>query len=78
MPYVLLGIAIVLELFGTTFLKASAGFTKLFPTLLTLIFYGACYFFFFQSPEFHQSQCSLCYLVRHWDRGRHFDLGFDF
>ena len=46
MPYVLLGIAIVLELFGTTFLKASAGFTKLFPTLLTLIFYGACYFFF--------------------------------
>lgn len=44
--YVYLGTDIVLELCGTTFIKASEGFTKLFPAVMTLVLYGLCYFFF--------------------------------
>lgn len=46
MPYFYLSIAIVLELLGTTFMKYSDGFTKLWPAVLTLLSYGVCYFFF--------------------------------
>lgn len=44
--YLCLAIAIVGELIGTTFLKYSAGFTKLVPTLITIIAYIICFFFF--------------------------------
>lgn len=46
MPYLNLCLAIILELIGTTFIKYSDGFTKLGPSLLTLLSYGVCYFFF--------------------------------
>ncbi|MBQ3508816.1 MAG: multidrug efflux SMR transporter [Peptococcaceae bacterium] len=44
--YLYLAIAIVGELVGTTCLKYSAGFTKFFPTLLTIVAYTICFFFF--------------------------------
>lgn len=46
MHYVFLGIAIACELIGTTFLKYSEGFTKLAPTLATMVTYTICFFFF--------------------------------
>lgn len=39
-------VSIVTEVAGTTFLKASDGFTRLVPSLLVLVFYGLSFFFF--------------------------------
>lgn len=44
--YIYLTLAIVLELFGTSLLKYTKGFTVLLPTLTCLTCYGFCYFFF--------------------------------
>lgn len=46
MPYVLLGLAIAFELIGTTFLKSSMGFTKLWPTVACLGSYFICFYSF--------------------------------
>ena len=43
--WVFLGIAIVAEVVGTSFLKAAAGFTKPFPTLMVALGYGAAFYF---------------------------------
>jgi small multidrug resistance pump len=43
--YVYLAIAIVSEVIGTTALKASEGFTRLRPSLLTAISYAAAFYF---------------------------------
>lgn len=40
MAWVLLGIAIIAEVIGTTFLKESDGFSKLLPSIITVIGYG--------------------------------------
>lgn len=45
MGYLYLGAAIVLELFGTTCLKLSNGFSNMLYTSITLICYGACFYF---------------------------------
>jgi small multidrug resistance pump len=45
MGYVYLGIAIVAEVIGTSTLKASDGFTRLLPSLITVVTY-ACAFYF--------------------------------
>ena len=42
----LLGGAIALEIFATTQLKLSEGFTKLGPSVLSLLGYGVCFFLF--------------------------------
>lgn len=42
--YIELGLAIVMEVVGTNFMKASAGFTKLWPSLITIIAYVVCFF----------------------------------
>src|SRR6218665_273663 len=42
--YLLLGLAIVMEVAGTTALKASDGFTRLVPSLLTAVAYGASFY----------------------------------
>lgn len=39
-----LGIAIVAEVIGTTLMKYSQGFTKLLPSLGTLLFYGIAFY----------------------------------
>lgn len=45
MNYTFLGIAIILEVIGTTFLKLSDGFTKLVPTIITASTYIAAFYF---------------------------------
>lgn len=49
MKYLFLGLAIVLEVVGSSFMKASNGFTKLLPTTITIVAYVACFFFFSQA-----------------------------
>jgi small multidrug resistance pump len=44
MAWLFLGFAIIMEVIATTALKESAGFTKLFPTLLSLLGYGISFF----------------------------------
>lgn len=45
MHYLYLIIAIATEIIGTSFLKTSAGFTKLWPTIGTLLSFGICFYF---------------------------------
>jgi small multidrug resistance pump len=45
MHWLYLAIAIVAEVVGTSFLKASAGFTKLVPSLMVVVGYGLAFFF---------------------------------
>ena len=49
MGYLYLALAIILELIGTTCLKYSEGFTKLYPSLATLAAYGLCFYLFSKS-----------------------------
>lgn len=49
MKYLFLSLAIVLEVVGTSFMKASDGFSKLLPTAITIVAYIACFFFFSQA-----------------------------
>lgn len=49
MGYLYLALAIVGELVGTTFLKYSEGFTKLVPSLISIVTYSLCFFFFSKS-----------------------------
>ena len=49
MKYIHLALAIILEVFGSSFLKQSDGFSKLFPTAITIISYLACFFFLSQA-----------------------------
>lgn len=44
MAYLLLGIAIVCEVIGTTALKLSDGFTRLVPSSMTVAFYAASFY----------------------------------
>ncbi|NHV88862.1 QacE family quaternary ammonium compound efflux SMR transporter [Cronobacter dublinensis] len=43
MTWVLLSLAIVCEVIGTTFLKLSEGFSRLVPTLVTAVCYGIAF-----------------------------------
>jgi small multidrug resistance pump len=45
LPYFYLGIAITLEVIGTSALKASETFTRLLPSLLTLVAYAGSFLF---------------------------------
>lgn len=45
MGYLYLSVSIVTELVGTTMLKYSNGFTRLGPTLTSLIAYTVCFYF---------------------------------
>ncbi len=45
MPYLYLTIAIVTEVVATSALKASAEFTKLFPSLIVIVGYGISFYF---------------------------------
>ncbi|KRM73063.1 DMT family transporter [Lacticaseibacillus brantae] len=42
--YLLLGVAIVGELAGTSLLKLSRGFSRLSPGILALVAYGVCFY----------------------------------
>jgi small multidrug resistance pump len=45
MPYLYLAIAIVAEVIGTSALKAAEGFTRLLPSLVVIVGYGAAFYF---------------------------------
>lgn len=45
MKYLFLGLAITLEVIGSSFLKASDGFSKLIPSLITVVAFCGCFFF---------------------------------
>ncbi|WIM40313.1 multidrug efflux SMR transporter [Paenibacillus sp. PK4536] len=45
MAYLFLAISIIGELIGTSMLKASEGFTKLYPTLLTIVAFVISFYF---------------------------------
>ena len=49
MGFVYLGLAIVLELLGTTFLKYTLGFTKLSPSLVVVAAYTGAFYFLSRS-----------------------------
>lgn len=44
MKYVFLGVAIVSEVIGAGFLKASEGFTKLWPSVATVLAFICCFY----------------------------------
>lgn len=48
---IFLAIAIGGELLGTTFLKYTEGFTKLWPSLITILSYGICFYCFAKALE---------------------------
>jgi small multidrug resistance pump len=45
MHYLFLGLAILFEVIGTSFLKLSVGFTKIAPTIVVAVSYIACFYF---------------------------------
>lgn len=45
MPYLLLSVAIVCEVIGTSFMKRSEGFTVLVPSLITALSYATAFYF---------------------------------
>ena len=49
MKYLFLGLAIALEVIGSSFLAKSNGFTKLVPSIITVIAFSACFYFFSQA-----------------------------
>lgn len=46
MAYILLASSIILEVFGTTMLKLSNGFSRKLPTLGVIIGFGTCFYLF--------------------------------
>lgn len=52
MKYILLSLAIIFEVIGSSFMQASNGFSKLIPTSITLIAYLICFYFFSQTLKF--------------------------
>lgn len=59
--YITLSLAIVIELFSTSMLKASAGFTKPFPTITFLI--GMACSFYLLSQTLHSLPLSIVYAI---------------
>lgn len=49
MKYLFLSLAILLEVVGSSFMKASEGFSKLWPTIITIVAYIMCFFFLSQA-----------------------------
>ncbi|HTJ65431.1 MAG TPA: SMR family transporter [Alphaproteobacteria bacterium] len=45
LPYIYLAIAILVEVTGTSALKASEGFTRLWPSLIVVVSYAVSFFF---------------------------------
>lgn len=59
--YVALSLAVISEIFGTTMLKLSEGFTHLFPSLGVMIGYGLS--FYFMSISLKTVPLSLAYAI---------------
>ena len=63
MAYAYLLIAILSEVLATSMLKASDGFTKLLPSIITFIGYSVSFYFLSMVLKYIRS-VSLCNLVR--------------
>lgn len=61
MYHLFLAIAIGGELIGTTFLKYTEGFTKLWPSVITILSYGICFYSFARALE--HINLSIAYAV---------------
>jgi small multidrug resistance pump len=48
-PYVLLGISILTEVLGTSALRASNGFSRLVPSVIVVVCYGAAFYLMSQA-----------------------------
>jgi small multidrug resistance pump len=46
MYYLYLGLAVLFEVIGSSFIKASDGFTKALPTVIVAVAYLICFYFF--------------------------------
>ncbi|CAA4167965.1 multidrug resistance efflux protein QacC [Staphylococcus aureus] len=64
MPYIYLLIAIITEIIGTSFLKSAEGFTKLWPTLGTLISFGICFYFLSTAMKYLTTKYFICNMGR--------------
>lgn len=49
MKYLFLALSIILEVVGSSFMKASNGFTKIIPTSITIVAYIVSFFFLSQA-----------------------------
>ena len=45
MQYLYLSLAIIFEVIGSSFMKASHGFSKLLPTMIVVVAYLVCFYF---------------------------------
>ena len=45
MTYLFLGLAIIFEVVGSSFMKASEGFTKWLPSIVVVVAYLICFYF---------------------------------
>ena len=61
MAYIYLAIAIIAEVVGTSALKASAEFTKLYPSLLVVV--GYCVAFYFMTLVLRTIPIGITYAV---------------
>lgn len=50
--YIYLGVAIALEIFSTSMMKASAGFTKLIPSIVFIVGMGSSFYLLSQALNF--------------------------
>jgi small multidrug resistance pump len=59
--WIYLLIAILFEVSGTTCMKVSAGFTKITPSILMVVFYGIC--FLFLTLSLKKIELSVAYAI---------------
>ena len=78
MGYLYLALAISLELIGTTCLKYSEGFTKLYPSLATLARLRVMFLFIFQITFIPAFKHCLCNMVRYRHCSGNADFSFSF
>ncbi|MGO2358977.1 MAG: DMT family transporter [Mesonia sp.] len=52
MKYLLIAVAIILEVIGSSCMQMSNGFTKVVPTSITIIAYITCFYFFSQALKY--------------------------
>jgi multidrug transporter EmrE-like cation transporter len=64
-PYAILALAILAEVIGTSALKASQGFSKLGPSALVVLFYGAA--FYLLARVFNTIPVGIAYAI--WSAG---------
>lgn len=63
-PYIYLGGAILAEVIGTTLMKFSEGFTRLWPSVGTIICYCCIILVISSDAGLYTYRDCLCYLVR--------------